>query len=121
MLIAVSSNDRDGLKGQVSEHFGRCPFYTLIEVQGREIKKVKVIENPYYESHEPGQVPKFIKSQGVKVMLSGGMGRRAIDLFGRYEIEVATGANGNVGDTLGRYLKGNLISAAPCKESKSHS
>ncbi|HEY59298.1 MAG TPA: dinitrogenase iron-molybdenum cofactor biosynthesis protein [Anaerolineae bacterium] len=120
MLIAVSSNDQEELKGQVSAHFGRCPYYTLIEVQGQEIQKVKVIENPYFRTHEPGQIPGFMRDQGVKVMLAGGMGRRAVQYFKQYDIEVSTGVSGKVADVLDRYLKEGSTGAAPCKESLSH-
>ncbi len=56
MKIAVpSANDR-GLDSEVSSHFGRTPFYTIVNVEDGEIREVEVIKNPFVE-HSPGDVP----------------------------------------------------------------
>jgi len=118
--IAVSADDKNGLDSVVSPHFGRCPYYILVDVEGQEVKAVKAVDNPYYGQHAPGQVPGFIHSQGVDVMLTGGMGRRAIGFFQQYGIEAVTGASGTVRHALRRYLGGTLRGAAPCRESIEH-
>jgi predicted Fe-Mo cluster-binding NifX family protein len=120
MKIAISSEENKGLDSQVSHHFGRCPYYVLLVVDCEEVQEVKTIANPFYSQHQPGQVPGFIHEQGVEVMISGGMGRRAIDFFDQYGIEVATGAEGTARSTLERFLKGELNDAQPCRESVEH-
>ena len=120
MLIAVSADTNQGADSQVAHHFGRCPFFALVKVDGKEINSVNLIENPFYESHQPGQVPGFIKQQGADVMLSGGMGRRAIQFFTQFEIEMATGASGTVGEAVICYLDGDLKGASSCAESEAH-
>ena len=87
MRIAISTETNNGLDSVVAHHFGRCPFFALVDVEGRDIKAVEVIENPFYAGHQSGQVPGFIHTQNADVMLSGGMGRRAIDFFQQYGIE----------------------------------
>jgi len=114
MRIAVSAESDHGLESVVSPHFGRCPCYVLADVEDGQVRGVRVIENPYYGQHVPGQVPAFIRSQGVDVMLTGGMGGRAIALFEEYGIEVATGAQGTVRRALESYLSGRLQGAEPC-------
>jgi predicted Fe-Mo cluster-binding NifX family protein len=118
--IAISSMEANGLNSAVSGHFGRCPYFIIAEVEGNEIKSTAAIANPYAQHHQPGQVPQFINEQGVNVMLSGGMGRRAVDFFNQYGIDVATGATGTVQTTLQNYLSGKLNGAKPCAESESH-
>ncbi|MCD6232629.1 NifB/NifX family molybdenum-iron cluster-binding protein [Candidatus Aerophobetes bacterium] len=114
-IIAVASNNEKGLDSQVSAHFGRCPYYTLVEIEEGEIKKVTSLQNPYYFTHgEPGQVPEFIKKQGAEVVITGGMGPRAIGFFDKLGIKVATGASGNVAEAVDSYLKGNLKDKGPC-------
>jgi predicted Fe-Mo cluster-binding NifX family protein len=120
MRIAVSADDNRGLAGVVSPHFGRCPYFALVDVQGCEVERVNVVANPFYGSHQPGQVPSFINSQGANVMLTGGMGGRAIAFFGQYGIEAVTGAGGSVQYALEQYLGGALQGAAPCRESEEH-
>ncbi len=120
MRIAVSADDKNGLDSVVSPHFGRCPYYILVDVEGREVKDVRAVDNPYYGNHAPGQVPGFINDQGVNVMLTGGMGGRAIAFFEQYGIEAVTGAAGTVRRALEQYLGGELRGAAPCRESIEH-
>jgi len=120
MRIAISADDERGLDGTVSPHFGRCPYFTLVDVEGQDIKTVRSIPNPYYDRHEPGQVPGFIRSQGADVMLTGGMGNRAIAFFQQYGIQTATGACGTVRLALQQYLDGQLQGAKPCRESVEH-
>ncbi len=120
MRIAISADDNNGLDSVVSPHFGRCPYYVLVDIEDGQVRQVRAVENPYYGYHQPGQVPAFIESQGADVMLAGGMGRRAIGLFQQCGIEAVTGACGTVRHALEQYLGGALQGAAPCRESVAH-
>lgn len=120
MRIAVSADDARGLESVVSPHFGRCPCFVLVDVEGQEVCGTDVVENPYYGSHQPGQVPGFISQHDVDVMLTGGMGRRAVTFFEQFGIEAVTGASGSVRHSLQRYLGGALEGAQPCRESMEH-
>lgn len=120
MRVAISADNDNGLDSVVSPHFGRCPYYVLADLEGQEVKAVQSVANPFYGHHRPGQVPTFIHSQGVDVMLTGGMGRRAIGFFQQYGIEAATGASGTARHALEQYLGGALRGAAPCRESIEH-
>jgi predicted Fe-Mo cluster-binding NifX family protein len=120
MRIAISAENKNGLDSTVSHHFGRCPCYVLVDLEGEEIQTIQTVDNPYYGGHQPGMVPAFIHSQEVDVMLSGGMGRRAIQFFEGYGIQVATGAGGTVRTALESFLRGELHGAKPCKESEEH-
>ena len=113
--IALACEDNQGLSGKISQHFGRCPSYLIVDVEGHEVKQSEVIENPYYTNHIPGKVPQFIKEQGAQVMIAGGMGPKAIDMFSTFGIEVVTGAVGNTGNVLQAYLRGEISGVEPCK------
>ena len=112
--IAVACEDNQGLGGQISQHFGRCPYYLILDVQGDEIIKADSIVNPYYNDHTPGMVPKFINEQEANVMIAGGIGPRAIDLFAGMGIEVVSGIAGNTGDVVQAYLKGEISGVEEC-------
>ena len=120
MRVAVPVLENNGLESPISPHFGRCPFFVIAEVDGQEVKSAEVITNPYYPNHEPGQIPAFIQSQNVNVMLAGGMGGRAIQFFQQYGIEAATGASGSAAESIKTYLSGKLSDAAPCSDSVEH-
>ena len=120
MRIAVSADENNGLHSVVSPHFGRCPYYVLVDLDGQEVKQVNVVANPNYGRHAPGTVPKLIQAQDADVMLAGGMGRRAVALFEQFGIQAATGASGTVRHALEQYLSGGLQGAEPCLTSQRH-
>jgi predicted Fe-Mo cluster-binding NifX family protein len=120
MRIAISAETNDRLDSRVAQHFGRCPYFAIVDVEGQEIQSIKVVENPFFTGHQVGQVPTFIHGQQANIMLAGGMGGRAIQYFEQYGIGIATGAGGSVRETLTNYFAGNLREAAPCAESIKH-
>jgi len=120
MRIAVSAAEDRGLDSAVHAHFGRCPYFVLADLEGQAITSVKVVANPFYGNHQPGEVPAFIARQGAKVMITGGMGMRAVEIFQESGIEPVTGASGSARQAIEAYLNGSLQGAGPCGESIEH-
>ena len=107
MRIAVPSVDDRGLDSEVAAHFGRAPYYTIIDVEGGKIIGVEVVKQPFSQ-HGPGDVPNFLKSLGVDVVLAYGMGPRAQGFFSSLGIKTVTGAYGRIRDVIRGFLSGNL-------------
>jgi len=116
--VAFASEENMGLESRLAYHFGRCPYYVFVEIEDGEIKGVEVKENPFFGSHVPGAVPQFIADEGAKVIIAGGMGPRALDLFRRLNVQPITGVTGRVKDILEDYLAGKLGGAEPCDDHK---
>ncbi len=68
----------------LSMHFGRCPYFIVVE----DGSFVKAVENPFLKGHEPGDVPKFIAELEPDVVVSGGMGPKAMEDFNKRGIKV---------------------------------
>jgi predicted Fe-Mo cluster-binding NifX family protein len=119
MLIAVSAETDADLDAPVAGHFGHAPYFILVEVtaENRQIGAARSIANPHYPNHEPGAVPAFIHSQGVQVMLTGGMGARATGFFQQYGIQPVTGAKGTVRQAVDAFMQGQVTGSMPCHES----
>src|SRR6056297_3449200 len=98
--IAVPS---DG--NQVAAHFGRCPQYTIVEIDGNKIVDKKVIPNP---GHQPGFLPRYLKEKDVDCVITGGMGMKAKNLFDNEGMKVVTGITGSVDKALKQYLNNDL-------------
>lgn len=114
-IIAITAQNAEGLAAPIGAHFGRCPYYTFVTVDDRnEVVQVDSIENPFFRSHQPGAVPSFLHERGADVVLSGGMGARAVTLFNQYGIDVATGISGTAGDALNDFLSGQVQGSSPC-------
>jgi len=112
--IVFACEENKGIQSEMSMHFGRCPFFMVVDVDGREVKKVEAVENPYFNGHVPGAVPQFINTLKVNAMIAGGMGPKAVDMFNGFGIEVATGVSGKVENVLNAYLDGRVKGFAPC-------
>jgi predicted Fe-Mo cluster-binding NifX family protein len=112
--IVVAAEDACGFDGEVSGHFGRCPFFLLAEADGRRATVSEVVPNPYSRAHQPGAVPHFIRDLGADVIIAGGMGPGAIEMFHGFGIDVATGVTGTVSTVLGAYLRGEHRGVVPC-------
>ena len=120
MRIAVSAETNAGLEAPVAGHFGRCPFFALIDLEGELVQSVQVVANPFFPHHEPGQVPGFVHSQGAHAILTGGMGGRAAAFFEDYGIRPITGAAGTVQQALESLQRGDLGGWTPCSEHGEH-
>jgi len=106
MRIAIPC-DGDSLDSSVSMHFGRAPYFLIADIRDGQVVRVEFVRNPF-EAHMPGQIPRFLHSLGVDVVISYGMGVKARMFFESLGIEVVTGAYGRVGDVLRNYLAGTL-------------
>ena len=89
----------------VSPHFGRCPEYTILDIENNKVVKKEIIENP---GHHPGFLPQFLKEKGVNCIIAGGMGQRAKELFNQAQIDTILGVEGKIQDLIDNILKGTL-------------
>lgn len=120
MKIAITAETDAGLDARVAGHFGQAPHFVLVDVVDGLITTADTLANPLQAGHQPGEVPAFIRSHGADVMVSGGMGVRAIRIFEHVGIPAATGAAGTVGQAVTDYLAGRLTGASPCADSLAH-
>lgn len=104
MRICFTADEANGLESVVSYHFGHCPYYVIVDIDGNVVKNVESIPNPMAEEHNAGDLPSYMKEQGIDVIVTGGMGPKAQEFFKNYGIEVFTGAYGKVKDVLEEYL-----------------
>lgn len=113
MRIAVAAEGKN-----VTEHFGHCVNFMLYDVANGTIVKEESVENP---GHKPGFLPNFLADKGVKVIISGGMGQGAVDIFNERDVEVITGASGNARTAVENYLRGELkTTGSVCHEHQHH-
>lgn len=85
MRFAIPIHD-----GKLCQHFGHCDVFALVDTgdDGTIVSRTDVTPPP----HEPGVLPKWLHEQGVNVILAGGMGQRAQQLFVQNDIKVVVGA-----------------------------
>lgn len=103
MKIAIPTNN-----GRLSAHFGHCEKFAIIEadVETKEVSGIEYLEPPV---HEPGVLPSWLSENGVEIIIAGGMGTRAQQLFSQYKIRTLVGAtDGTPKEIATDYLEKNL-------------
>ncbi len=105
MRIAIPVAD-----GRLNQHFGHSRRFAVIDVnrETREIVTAIEVDAP---EHQPGLLPFWLKERGVGVVIAGGMGTRAQNLFAEAGVEVFTGVEeSDVNSLVSAYLSGTLVS-----------
>lgn len=102
MKIAIASEGN-----YACGHFGHCEGFTVYDCAEGKVVEKKFIPNP---GHKPGFLPVFLSDLNVNVIIAGGMGERAQELFNERGIEVIVGASGLTDALSESYLRGELVS-----------
>jgi len=103
MKIAIPVNG-----GRLSAHFGHCEEFAITEVdeQTRQVVNTTNLQPP---AHQPGVLPAWLHEQDVNVIIAGGMGQRAQQLFVQNNIKVLVGAPAQTPeDLIKAYLDGTM-------------
>jgi predicted Fe-Mo cluster-binding NifX family protein len=94
--------------GRLNSHFGGSRHFALIEVDPTAKTTVRSETLPAPE-HQPGAFPRWLQSQGVEVVIVGGIGQRALAIFAQHGINVVAGLpDGPVETLVEAYLNGRL-------------
>lgn len=102
MKIAVAA-----MGTSVAGHFGHCENFILFDTAEGKIISEESIPNP---GHRPGFLPNFLADNGAEVIISGGMGGGAVDIFNQRGVEVVVGVEGEARTAIEAYLAGELHS-----------
>ena len=98
--------------GMMATHFGHCEQFALIDVdeEMKQILKKELVNSP---GHEPGLLPRWLAEKGVSLIIAGGMGSRAQDLFQRNRIGVIIGSKESEPEkAVLSYLNGRLATGS---------
>jgi predicted Fe-Mo cluster-binding NifX family protein len=87
MRIALPSETPGGLDAALSAHFGHCAVFTIVDVDGDDMK-VATIPNGGHEQGGCMAPVMLLKEEGVEVMVAGGMGQRPLMGFQQVGIDV---------------------------------
>ena len=94
--------------GKLAAHFGHCERFAMVDFdpQARRILGTQELEAP---EHEPGLLPRWLSERGAQLIIAGGMGARAQNLFAENGIKVVLGASAETPQSLvTAYMEGTL-------------
>jgi predicted Fe-Mo cluster-binding NifX family protein len=92
--------------GRLTLHFGHCSHFAIVHVENNTIVDTELIAAP---PHQPGLLPAWLAERGADMIIAGGIGQRAIDLFRQRNIDVCYGASQKTPEELVHdYLQNRL-------------
>ena len=108
--VGVASQGLGGLDDMVSPIFGRCPNFTIVEIEGEDIKNVKVLPNQFLSSQSGVgiAVVQMLASEGVGYILAGRFGPNASAVAGQFGIQMVMASPGvKIKDAIKQYIIGS--------------
>ena len=108
MKIAVSSTDKN-IESNVSDVFGRCPYFIIAEIKDQKIEKTEAIENENINQMSGAGIStaQLMAEKDVNTVITGNVGPRALDVLKQFNIEIYFG-EGVVKNVLQEFIDGKL-------------
>ena len=107
--IVVPVMDKTGLDAQLSEHFGRAPYFTVIELdENKSVVSQKTVPNTSEHFGGTGRPPDRILQFKPNALITYGMGPRALDIFQSANVAVLKANANNVRDVISAYSSDKL-------------
>jgi len=115
MKIAIPMNGE-----MLNQHFGQSKSFLIATVENNQVVDKKVISSDALQHNHAGLSGLFV-TEGVSLVILGGIGQPALDALTAKELEVIRGASGPCDEVLGKYLKGELADQnVTCTEHGDH-
>jgi predicted Fe-Mo cluster-binding NifX family protein len=92
----------------LSAHFGRAPYFAWYIVESGKVKESGVVPNDSEHFGGTGSPPEKIRSLGGEVVVSQGMGMRAIQMFQSFNIAALQATNPRSLDNVDAFIRGEL-------------
>ena len=107
MKIAVTAENDNGYASNVNPHFGRSPYFAIVDTQTDEIDLVKN-EAARASGGAGVSAAQLISDRGVEALISGSIGPKAHTALSRGQIEMYSIKEGTVRQALEAFEEGSL-------------
>ena len=114
MRVVIPSITPDGLLAERAAHFGKAPFYIIVEVENNEIENVEFVKNPGHAGGACGNAILNIKNLGADALIVAGIGARPLAGFMQEGIKVYfDNVSPTVEESIKRFLNNELEEMNP--------
>jgi len=108
--IVVPVEDEGGLNAQLSEHFGRAPYFAVIDLdENGHISNQQMVPNVSEHFGGTGLPPDRILQLKPDALIAYGMGPRALGIFQDARVAVLRATANTVREVIAAYNKGMLV------------
>ena len=109
MRVVIPTNTPDGLMAKRGAHFGKAPFYVIVDVENGEIKDVDFVQNQGHSGGACGNAVANIKNLGAEALIVIGIGPNPLMGFQKIGIKVYKDEESQtVEEAIKRLLEGKL-------------
>lgn len=118
--IVIPVADNSGLNSRLSEHFGRAPYFMVIEINSKgEILSVEAIPNTSEHFGGFGKPPDRILQLKPTAVVTYGMGPRALNIFQQARVAVLRTNAATVREVIEAYKRNELEELTEgCREAR---
>lgn len=107
VLVPAMNSDKNSI---ISNHFGRAPYFALVELEDGKISNVEFTRNSHNHMHGHHlDLIELIVNRGVNVVIASHIGRRMLGELFRLGVKVFVGVNGSILENIDKFVKGELI------------
>lgn len=107
--VVVPVADGSGLKSRLAEHFGRAPYFAVVELEeDGKVSKVEVVSNRGEHFGGMGHPHDFILESKPDAIIVYGMGPRGLSNFQNAGIAVFKANANTVEEVVAAYKDGKL-------------
>jgi predicted Fe-Mo cluster-binding NifX family protein len=108
--IAIPVEDTNGLNSRLSQHFGRAPYFAVVELdENGQVLNLQTVPNKSGHLGGMGQPPETIMRLKSDAVVTYGMGRRALNIFQSENVAVLQTTKDSVKDVIEAYNRGELV------------
>ena len=118
--IVIPVIENAGLESRLSEHFGRAPYFMIVEINSEgEIAKVEAVPNTSEHFGGFGRPPDKILRLKPTVLITYGMGPRALSIFQQTRVEVLRANASTVREVVEAFRRNELEELTEgCREAR---
>lgn len=108
--VIIPTENQQGLNAKLAEHFGRAPYYTIVEFdENSEVSNVKTVPNVGEHAGGMGYSHDNLLQYQPKVIIVYGMGPRGLTTFQDAGVAVLKANANTVGDAVAAYKEDKLL------------
>ena len=108
MRVAISSKNKV-IESNVSDVFGRCPYFIIAEIKNNKIENTETIKNE--SACQTGgagiSTAQLMAEKNVDTVITGNIGPRALDVLSQFKIDIYFG-DGVIKNVLQKFIQGKL-------------
>jgi predicted Fe-Mo cluster-binding NifX family protein len=107
--VVIPAEDGNGLDSRLSEHFGRAPYFIVVELnEDGSVSNVQAVSNESEHFGGTGHPPNRLLQFKPNAVITYGMGPRALSIFQECRVAVLKANADTVGEVVEAYKQDRL-------------